>query len=438
MEQFTSYKLKLLPTEQQKVVLDKYFGMARFIFNYGIYLCENKSKYDNYYCMPMKQMAKYLTELKEQEEYRWLNDFNRFSMNATLLELQEANQLFLDGKTRKPKYRRKKSCKQHFQVRPDRLKIFKNKVRISEGNLKLGDIRCIVPYDNIIGNGDDRIKSNRKKNKLEYRRYRRTFITYDGKDYYISFSINIDLDKGFIPTSMKNYLLNEDWMKKESSDVVGIDVGCKKNNWIVDSKGGRVSRPDTRKKEKRLKRNQGKFSRQLDKMKKSNSSKKELSNNAKKTLYQCNKDHRAITNMKLASIYNYTSDLIKSKPKAVCMEDIKVNELFIHDNSLPTERKHDFNRTIKSAMMYTIRTIVEKKCNMNNIPFFLAEPDFPSSQLCSNCGYRQDIGKKRIYRCPSCGMVIDRDLNAAYNLQINGIAKLHEYRKEFVHFGIKN
>ena len=52
----------------------------------------------------------------------------------------------------------------------------------------------------------------------------------------------------------------------------------------------------------------------------------------------------------------------------------------------------------------------------NGIPVIYADPHYPSSQLCSCCGYRQDIGRKNIYRCPECGNIIDRDFNAAINL----------------------
>ena len=42
---------------------------------------------------------------------------------------------------------------------------------------------------------------------------------------------------------------------------------------------------------------------------------------------------------------------------------------------------------------------------------------YPSTQLCSNCGHRQKLTlNQRIYRCPECGLEIDRDLNAAINL----------------------
>ena len=50
-------------------------------------------------------------------------------------------------------------------------------------------------------------------------------------------------------------------------------------------------------------------------------------------------------------------------------------------------------------------------------PFKEASRIYPSSQLCSRCGYQQKIGSKHTYSCPVCGLEIDRDLNAALNLE---------------------
>ena len=51
---------------------------------------------------------------------------------------------------------------------------------------------------------------------------------------------------------------------------------------------------------------------------------------------------------------------------------------------------------------------------------------YPSSQLCSGCGKRKKIAlKERIYEC-SCGLVLDRDYNAAINIKREGLRILRE------------
>ena len=71
---------------------------------------------------------------------------------------------------------------------------------------------------------------------------------------------------------------------------------------------------------------------------------------------------------------------------------------------------------IYDAALYETTMIIEQKAISNGINVIRADGQFPSSQICSCCGYRQNIGEKKIYKCPECGIEINRDLNAAINL----------------------
>ena len=68
------------------------------------------------------------------------------------------------------------------------------------------------------------------------------------------------------------------------------------------------------------------------------------------------------------------------------------------------------------AAIYETTQIIKRKLEANGVPIVYAEEGYPSSQICSNCGYIQNIGRAKIYRCPNCGLEIDRDVNAAINL----------------------
>ena len=53
---------------------------------------------------------------------------------------------------------------------------------------------------------------------------------------------------------------------------------------------------------------------------------------------------------------------------------------------------------------------------------------YPSSQLCHCCGHQQKMPLKiRVYQCPECGMVCDRDLNAAINIRMEGLLTSFEH-----------
>ena len=61
--------------------------------------------------------------------------------------------------------------------------------------------------------------------------------------------------------------------------------------------------------------------------------------------------------------------------------------------------------------------IIKYKCEERGIKFKQVSKFYPSSQICSNCGFiHKNLGKEEIYICPKCNLIIDRDLNAALNL----------------------
>ena len=59
---------------------------------------------------------------------------------------------------------------------------------------------------------------------------------------------------------------------------------------------------------------------------------------------------------------------------------------------------------------------IEYKCSQAGSTILKAPMNFPSSQICSNCSHRYKIGSSKIYKCPNCGIIIDRDYNASINL----------------------
>jgi putative transposase len=70
------------------------------------------------------------------------------------------------------------------------------------------------------------------------------------------------------------------------------------------------------------------------------------------------------------------------------------------------------------------RAMIEYKCKLYGKQVFVVDRYYPSSQLCSDCGsiHKMDDETYRLYECPSCGMVMDRDLNAAINIKRAGTA----------------
>ena len=85
----------------------------------------------------------------------------------------------------------------------------------------------------------------------------------------------------------------------------------------------------------------------------------------------------------------------------------------IKDNSF-------ISKDICQVSFYDITRKLNDKCNKYNIPFIQAPIDFASTQICNNCGSKKKMYGNHVYKCKKCGMVEDRDINAAINLRNYG------------------
>ena len=75
---------------------------------------------------------------------------------------------------------------------------------------------------------------------------------------------------------------------------------------------------------------------------------------------------------------------------------------------------------LQQTGMYTLKSTIVKHAYKHNIVCKEVDKYFPSSQICSKCGHRDNSMKdlsKRTFVCEKCGAKIDRDLNAALNLK---------------------
>jgi len=80
-------------------------------------------------------------------------------------------------------------------------------------------------------------------------------------------------------------------------------------------------------------------------------------------------------------------------------------------------KNHNLASAILDGGFYEFRRQLEYKCEWNTVELIIADRWFASSKTCSRCNHKQDMPlKKRVFICEHCGLIIDRDLNAAINL----------------------
>ena len=423
-DNYVGYKIRLNPTEEQIQVFNKYFGMRRFVYNLGIDLQEANYLDDSTenYLLSSYTLNTMIVEMRKSEPLKWLNDFDLASIRLALADSVNAYLMFFNKRTHNmhPVYKSKKRSKKTFSVRATR-------VAINETSVRLPSIGFVDLYDKppieVIGNG------NKNSKNVNYLKYSNTRVSYDGLHYYLSFSLPKD-DTHNVHSYTK-YGGNEEYIERESSESIGIDLGCKGYNWIVDSAGNRIELPDFSKEEQKLKGLHKKFSRQLRanaKRKRKPSFKQnqhvlyERTKNELKTIAKINKYYKRIKNRRKNKVYEYCKALLELKPKSVVLESLKPEDYIIHnDMKICDLQKIRTNNMIRISSLHDTATIISKTLDSNNIPIIFADREYPSSQICSCCGYRQKIGRKRYFRCPQCGSVIDRDYNASLNLASLGL-----------------
>lgn len=362
-----SKKIRCLPTAEQITLFKKSSGTARFVYN--LMILENKKAYNNYLQSNRNDklsfitgyaFGKYITELKKLPEYSWLSEVSSKVAKQACIDCDNAFKRFFKKLSGFPKFK-KKGVKDSFYVRYDSIKVTKRGFKCE----KLGEIKTseLLP----------------KVNK-----YYNPHIVYDGKYWYITFGIDI----------------HEKNNENNTGKTLGIDLGIK--TFATVSDGTVIPNINKSRKVKLIYRTIKYFQHKLVRCKKG-------SKNRIKVIKKLQLLHRKLRCIRNNHIHQATTMLVKTKPAKIVIECLNV---------LGMLKNRKLSRAISEAGFYEFARQLEYKCKLYGIDFVKANRFFPSSKLCSICGYKKNNLKlsDRIYHCEHCGNVIDRDLNASINL----------------------
>ena len=179
--------------------------------------------------------------------------------------------------------------------------------------------------------------------------------------------------------------------------IVGVDLGINRLAQVSD--GTCFENPRALKKSlARLKRLQRRVSRR-----------KKGSANRQKAVKQLAKAHYRVANIRKDSLHQATTWLARNK-SAIVLEDLNVAGML---------KNHHLAQAIADVGLHEFRRQLQYKGRWYGCDVFLADRFFPSSKRCSRCGIvKESLGlDERTYRCENCGLIIDRDWNAAFNLE---------------------
>ena len=244
-------------------------------------------------------------------------------------------------------------------------------------------------------------------------------------------------EKGYIPTKSNTHtiksgtvsylagryyvsvLVEEQETEKPqlNDNGIGIDLGLK--DFAILSNGKTYKNINKtqkiRKLEKSLKRQQRKLSGKYEHGKQNKNSCKEKGGtvtqpNIKKQVLKVQKLHQRINNIRTDYINKVVSEIAKTKPSYITIEDLNVSGMM---------KNRHLSKSVKDQSFFEFRTKLTAKCKQYGIELRIADKFYPSSKTCHNCGHKKTDLKlsDRVYVCPVCGYVEDRDYNAALNLK---------------------
>lgn len=157
--------------------------------------------------------------------------------------------------------------------------------------------------------------------------------------------------------------------------------------------------------EKKLRREQRRFSRKLK-----NHKKGESARNITKQNLKIRKLYYRLACIRQNYLHKCVNELVKTKPAYIAIEDLNVTGML--------KNKH-LSKAIKDLGFYMFRTMLISKCEYCHIPVRLINRWYPSSKTCHFCGYvKKDLKlSEREYDCPNCHSHIDRDYQASLNIR---------------------
>jgi putative transposase len=373
-----SYRLELKLNQSQRILCAKSAGTSRFAYNWKLHILNTKYEKAKQEANGEKVKCKLGTAIdwhKEwvilKDELPWIRETSKCCGQEALRDLFDAFQRFFTKKSGYPKFK-KKGEKDSFRLNGSvyiasnyvQLPII-GKVKLKEKNYPILEGKCLLSQATVSRQCDR---------------------------WYVSFLLPETVDDPVLAPIESI----------EECDILGVDLGIKE--LAITSEGETFENPKAYKKHlMKLKRYQRMVSRRA-----------KGSKNKQKAITKLSKVHKRVADIRNDTVHKLTTSLVKAKPKVIVIETLKPKNM---------SKNHKLASAILDSSFGKIKDTLKYKCAWNGVHLIMAPTFYASSKYCSVCGHKHNDLKlsDREWTCSYCGTHLDRDVNAAKNLQYLGL-----------------
>lgn len=381
------YRFRLYPTQEQAEQLERTFGACRWVYNEGLAL--RSGAWEKHRVrVGFAETCRALTGWKRNEETAWLKEVSSTVLQQSLRHLDQGFGRFFKGLAKYPKRKKKgRSRDTAIYVRTG-FRWVEDPERPGTGLITLAkqsrplDVRWsralpagVVPV--------------------------RLSVTRDRAGRYF---VSTLVEERIAP--LPEVFVSGSWEPK----AVGVDVGLASLVTLDD--GTKLDHP------RLLKR----YAEKLARLQRELHKKVRGSRNREKVRQRIARLYELIGDVRRDMLDKLTTRLVREN-QVLVVEDLSVTTLLRAARGKGRRRKAKLNQAIRDASWGELLRQLRYKCEWYGRTLVVVDRFFPSTRRCSAChsmGPRMDVSVRE-WACPACGVVLDRDVNAAANLRDEGM-----------------